>query len=401
MDELHSIVEYDHMKRKRSVGSKINRQKTPDYLLAGLVLGLTLFGVLMVYNTSVIVAHEEFGDKFWFLKNQGLWAIVGITGGYIVSNIDYHYWKRWARIFYYISIILLVLVILPGFSSEVYGAKSRLSFPLGLPFLEHLSIQPSELAKFTTVLYLAYYFSENIQQKTKAKTEQKLLQTVVPFLSIIGLVIGLIMLQPDLGTALILGASSMLVYFLSGAPLVDILVVTAIGSVGALGFAFSSSYRRDRILAFLNPASDTQGISYHINQILIALGSGGLLGFGLGHSRQKYQYLPEVTTDSIFAVIGEELGFIGASLVIIAFIILIWRGMDIVERCEDQFGKLLAAGILSIILIQTIVNLTSMVAFAPLTGVPLPFISYGGSSLTMLLVGIGILLNISKEVPRA
>ncbi len=368
----------------------------PDYVLGLLVLGLTLFGVLMVYNTGVVVAHEEFGDKFWFLKNQSLWALIGISGGYVVSNIHYSRWKSWAKPLYLISVALLILVLIPGLSPEIYGARRRLSFPVGLPFLGHLSVQPSEMAKFTVVLYLASWLPTLIPQGKGKGTKPPVLKAIMPFLGTLGLILGLIMLQPDLGTSLIIGGSAMMVYFLSGVPLTGVLMVALLGVIGAAGFAFSSEYRRNRIFTFLNPAEDTLSLSYHINQIFIALGSGGLLGVGLGHSRQKYQYLPEVTTDSIFAVIGEELGFLGASLVIVAFVVIIWRGFEIIKGCEDPFGRLLATGIVSIISVQAFLNLMSMVSLIPLTGVPLPFISYGGSSLTMLLIEVGILLNISK-----
>lgn len=376
-------------------------KNTPDYIIAGLVLALTLFGVLMVYNTSIIVAHEEFGDKFWFLKNQGLWAIIGITGGYIASNINYTYWKRWAKPIYYLSVILLVLVLIPGLSPSVYGARSRLSFPLGLPLLSHLSIQPSEIAKFAVVLYLAYWLGEKIVvSKGKRVASVPLLSTVGPFMTILGIVIGLIMLEPDLGTSLIVAGSALMVYFLSGVSLLDVGVVAGLSILAATGLAFSTEYRRARIFAFLDSSQGSDTISYHINQILIAFGSGGLFGFGLGHSRQKYQYLPEVTTDSIFAIIGEELGFVGAVLVIVAFVIIIERGFRVVANCDDPFGKLLAGGIVSIIAVQVFVNLMSMVALTPLTGVPLPFISYGGSSMTMILIEVGILLNISKHTTQ-
>lgn len=377
--------------------------KIPDYVLALIVLGLTLFGVLMVYNTSVILAHEQFGDKFWFLKNQGIWAFLGIAGGYVVSNIDYHRWQKWARPLYLITLVLLVLVLIPGFSQEVYGARSRISFPTGLPVLSHLNIQPSEAAKFALVLYLATWLSDAAPKNTKSKARTakqvtlKPLSTVGPFLTMVGLVIGLVMLQPDLGTSIIIAGGAMLIYFVAGVPILDLIIVCLIMIGGALGFTFSSDYRKARILTFLNPQEGGADISYHINQIMIALGSGGLFGLGLGHSRQKFQYLPEATTDSIFAVIGEELGFVGAMLILAAFVVIIWRGFEIVEQCDDRFGKLLAAGIIAIISVQAFLNLTGMVAITPLTGVPLPFISYGGSSLTMMLVSFGVLLNISKQ----
>lgn len=385
------------------VKKKSNLVKIPDYVLALIVLGLTLFGVLMVYNTSVILAHEQFGDRFWFLKNQGIWAFLGIAGGYVVSNIDYHVWMKLARPGYFVTIVLLVLVLIPGFSQEVYGARSRISFPTGLPVLSHIHVQPSEAAKFTLVLYLATWLSSTssggLKNKARAtkQTALKTFSTVGPFLTIVGLVLGLVMLQPDLGTSIIIAGGALLVYFVAGVPLLDLILVCLIMVGGAVGLTFSSEYRKARIMTFLNPQEGVSGASYHINQIMIALGSGGLFGLGLGHSRQKFQYLPEATTDSIFAIIGEELGFIGAMLILAAFLIIIWRGFEIVEHCEDRFGKLLAAGIIAIISIQAFLNLTGMVALTPLTGVPLPFISYGGSSLTMMLVSFGVLLNISKQ----
>lgn len=356
----------------------------PDYPLGVLVLILSLFGLIMIYDVSVVLAFEEFGDKFWFLKNQAVWLMIGIGGGYLVSQINYHVWKRLAFPLLVATLVLLVLVLIPQLSTEVYGARTRLAFPTGIPLLSHLNIQPSELAKLSLVVYLAALFSER---------EKYLLQ----FLAIMGVVEGLVMLQPDLGNALLIAASSMLVYFASGAGILEVASIAAIGILVAIGLAFSSDYRRNRLLAFLDPNSDPQGITYQINQILIALGSGGLLGLGLGHSRQKFQYLPEVTTDSIFAIIGEELGLIGALVVLGALMLVVWRGIKIWKEANDDFGKMLAAGITGIIGFQVLVNLGGMTGLLPLTGVPLPFISYGGSSLTITLVSVGILLNVSRE----
>ena len=204
-------------------------------------------------------------------------------------------------------------------------------------------------------------------------------------------------LEPDLGTAVVIISTGFLVYFFSGAPL---LVITAVGITGLLtgsALTLSSAYRRARLLTFFNPTADPLGSSYHIRQILIAIGSGGLLGLGLGQSRQKYAYLPEATTDSIFAIIGEEIGFIGAVLIIGLFLLIIYRGFTIARSAPDRFSQLLAGGIISSLALQTCINLASIVALVPLTGVPLPFISYGGSSLITHLAGIGILLNISRS----
>lgn len=378
--------------RSKKLRKRVNASP-PDYVFAAAILLLTLFGVLMVYNTGVVVAHEDFGDKYWFLKNQGMWAFLGITVGTVLSQIDYHVWQKYARPIFWVTIVLLVLVLVPGFSADVYGARRRITLELGLPLLTRISIQPSELAKFSLVLYLATWLSETVDPQGKLEK----LSTIKPFLTVLGIVVGLVMLEPDLGTSIIISGSALMVYFLSGVPLIDVVVVALLLVGGAAGFAFSSPYRRERIAAFLNPTGDNADVSYHINQILIALGSGGLLGLGLGQSRQKFQYIPEVTTDSIFAVIGEEMGFLGAFLILGMFLFVVWRGFLIVERCTDRFGKLLASGIISIIALQTFLNLTSVVGLTPLTGLPLPFISYGGSSLTVMLASVGVLVNISKD----
>ncbi len=205
------------------------------------------------------------------------------------------------------------------------------------------------------------------------------------------------MLEPDLGTAVVLAVTSFLIFFVSGPPVWSIFLVCLLGLASGTGLIFTSEYRRQRLLTFLNPSQDPLGTSYHIRQILIALGSGGIFGVGLGQSRQKYEFLPEVTTDSIFAVIAEEVGFIWAKILILIFLLLIWRGISIAKKAPDEFGRLLALGIISWVGFQTLVNLGSMVALIPLTGVPLPFISYGGSSMVLILTAMGILVNISRQ----
>ena len=337
----------------------------------------------MVYDTSVVIAIEQLGDRYWFLKNQALWAVFGIAGGYIASNINYHFWKKIAFPLLVTTLLLLVVVLIPSVSSEVYGAKTRLSFPTGIPVLGNINLQPSELAKLSLILYFAALFDE---KKKK----------IVPFLAVLALTLGLIMLEPDLGNALLVAAAAMMVYFASGVGLIEFGTVIIPGVLGAAALALSSPYRRNRLFSFLDPSQDPKGISYQINQILIALGSGGIWGLGLGNSRQKYQYLPEVTTDSIFAIIGEELGFIGVLLILLLLFFVILRGLRVWEKAKDNFGRMLAAGITGMIGFQAVVNLGGMAGLIPLTGVPLPFISYGGSSLTITLVSVGILLNISK-----
>lgn len=356
-----------------------------DYLLAIAVLVLTMFGVLMVYNTSVIVAFEQIGDKYWFLKHQTIWVFVGVIGGYIISQANYQWLRKYSVVFIIVSIILLMLVFVPFLSSEVYGARQRIVIP-GIPFLNYLTIQPSEIVKLTGVIYFASIFS-NIKDKLPH----------MHYFLVLLLIVVLVAIEPDLGNAVLILGSGIMVYFAAGVNLLTLSLVLLTSGVAALIFALSSEYRRQRILTFLNPLSQTESVSYHIQQIFIALGSGGLFGLGLGNSRQKYQYIPEVMTDSIFAIIGEELGLLGAVVIIGILLFIIWRGFQIALHCRDEFGKLLAIGITANIGLQTIVNLGGMVGLMPLTGVPLPFISYGGSSLTILLFSVGILINISRS----
>lgn len=366
----------------------------PDYILAFLVLGLTIFGVVMVYDASVVLAHEQFGDKLFFFKNQILWALFGFGLGFIVSKIDYHFWRKLAFPALILSIICLVLVLIPGVATRIYGAKRWLATPaaISIPVVGRLSFQPSELSKISLILYLSLWL------ESKSKSKSKRVSTLIPFLLLLGVICGLVMLEPDLGTAIVLAGSAFLIYFLSGAGIFEVGSLILILATGSLAFALFSPYRRARLLSFANPVSDKLGISYHINQVLIALGSGGVFGLGLGYSRQKYQYLPEVTTDSIFAIIGEELGFFGTSLVVLLLFLIIWRGLKIAEGAPDKFGHLLAGGLTGVLAIQSIVNLGAQTALLPLTGITLPFISYGGSSLTIMLAAVGILLNISKQV---
>lgn len=359
----------------RKVILKVTPSK-PDWLLLGLVLGLTVFGVIMVGNASVVEAYRDFGDKLYYLRLQVQWAIFGFLALIIASFFNYRRFKILATPLMIFTLLSLVAVLIPGVGTQALGARRWLG-------VGNFSFQPAELVKLAFVLYLAALLSSK--------------PSFLPFLGILGILGGLVILEPDLGTAVIIVATGMIVYFASGAPLLLIGGLGIFGIFGALGLIFFSSYRKERLLTFLNPSRDPLGASYHIRQILIALGSGGIFGLGLGQSRQKHAYLPAAATDSIFAVVAEELGFIGASLLILAFLLLIWRGIKIAQNAPDKFGQLLAIGITTWIGLQALINLSAMVALVPLTGVPLPFISYGGSSLVLVLTGIGVLLNISKQ----
>lgn len=346
-----------------------------DFLLFQLVILISLFGILMVFEASSINALQYFGDKYYYVRQQFIWLIVGFIFLCIFSKINYRIFQKFAPLFFIVNTGLLLMVLIPGIGTKIMGARRWLN-------LGFIGIQPAELAKLTQTIFLASIFSKKPR--------------FLPFILIVGILVALIMLEPDLGTAVILTVSGFFIYFVSGASISSLLGFVFAGISGGLLLILGSPYRRDRLLTFLNSESDPLGASYHIRQILLALGSGGLFGVGIGASKQKYAYLPEATTDSIFAVIAEELGFLGSIVIIGILLLIIIRGFKIAQNAPDKFGQLLAVGIVSWIGVQAVVNLAAMVALVPLTGVPLPFISYGGSSLVINLIGIGILLNISK-----
>lgn len=362
-------------KLRGKISLRLSPQKA-DWFLIILVFGLTIFGLLMVADASVVEAYRDFGDKLYYFKLQLQWAGIGLLGFVFASFFNYRRLRPLAVPLLIIALISLGLVLVPGLGTKVLGAKRWLE-------IGAFRFQPAELAKLAFVLYLAAFMSEK--------------KSLWPFLVLLTILIGLIIFEPDLGTAVIIAATGLVVYFASGAPIIWLSGLVLVGFLAGLGLIFLSPYRKERILTFFNPTRDPLGASYHIRQILLALGSGGLLGLGLGQSRQKYEYLPAAATDSIFAIIAEELGFVGALAVIIIFLLLIWRGFRIAKGAPDKFGALLATGIISWIGFQILINLSAIVALVPLTGVPLPFISYGGSSLVLIMTASGILVNISKQ----
>ncbi len=353
----------------------IAQKRSLDKKLLGVVIGLTLFGVLMVYNASVAEAARDFQDKFYYLKYQALWALIGLSLMLVASLINYKFLEKISFLIFFVNLLLLIIVLFPGIATEIKGAKRWLN--LGI-----FSIQPSELIKLTFVIYLASWL----------KQKRSLWQLAI----LIFFVLFLIILEPDLGTAVAVTSTAFLTYFASGASIANLLPISFLGVISGLLVILGSEYRRKRLLTFFDASIDPLGTSYHVRQILIALGSGGLFGLGLGQSRQKYAYLPEASTDSIFAIIAEEIGFVGSMALILALFYVVYRGLKIAKSAPDIFGKILASGISIWIGVQTIINLSAMVALVPLTGLPLPFISYGGSSLIVVLLGMGILLNISK-----
>ncbi len=348
-----------------------------DFLLIFLVFILSIFGLIMVYDASVVEADQNFGDPYYYLKFQSLYFVIGWIGLLITGNLDYHYYKKVITPVFIANIILLILILIPGLGLAIKGARRWLD-------LGPVTFQPSETFKTVLMIYLAVWLEKK--------------RGLIQFFALIGSILCLIVLEPDLGTAIVLIGATFLVYFISGAKVTKFIFSGLACLLGGLLLIFTSEYRKQRLLTFFNSEADPLGSSYHIQQILFALGSGGLSGLGIGQSMQKYRFLPEATSDSIFAIVGEEIGFIGACFLIIIFLLVIWKGFTIAKRAPDNFGKLLAAGITSWIGLQIFINLASMVTLTPLTGIPLPFLSYGGTSLVVALVSIGILLNISKQM---
>ncbi len=355
--------------------------KKYDKTLLLSVIILSLFGLLMIYSASSVWATYKFNDPYKYLKSQGIFLLLGYFLIYILSNIPYQIYKKYSNRILIICIVLLILVLIPGIGTIRNGSRSWFGIgPLG--------IQPSEAAKLGLIIFSAKYLSNNKIKDIKT--------SVLPLLFIIIVVFGLIMLQPDLGTGVIIVMSIVALLFISGVNMNFFIKIGILGLIGIVVLVIIAPYRMARITSFLNPWSDPLGSGFQIIQSLYAIGPGGLLGMGLGNSIQKHFYLPEPQTDFIFSIISEELGFAGVLIVTILFIVIIYRGIKIALKCEDNFGKYLSFGITFSIAFQTILNLMVVVGLIPVTGVTLPFLSYGGSSLLISMSAIGILLNISK-----
>lgn len=361
--------------------------KKIDVVLLFTIIGMTIFGLLMIYNASSVIAFRDFqGDKYHYIKDQLLWATLGMGAMTFFTLFSYKNLYTLSLPLLFVTMGLLIAVFIPGLGAgSILGAHRWIN--LGVT-----TLQPAELVKLFLAIYLAAWFSHKEKGRLPA------------FLLLIGFIIFLVMMQPDLGTATIILFEALVLYFLSGGEVIYFLICAPVVAIGGFILVKLEPYRAARLTTFLNmqkalevgaQASDA-GL-WHIRQILIALGSGGIFGVGLGNSLQKYAYLPENVTDSIFPIIAEELGFVGSLVLIILCMVIIWRGFLIASRTKDEFGKLLASGIISFLGIQMVINLGAMTALFPLTGVPLPFISYGGSALVVDMASVGILLNISRH----
>ncbi|WP_156290553.1 stage V sporulation protein E [Oceanobacillus salinisoli] len=351
-------------------------------MLLWIIIVLLIVGVVMVYSSSYVWSEYKFGDRFFYLKRQLLFAGVGVIAMFFFMFIPYNTWKKYAKVILIVCFSLLILVLIPGIGLVRGGAQSWIG-------VGAFSIQPSEFMKLGLIIFLANLLAVGQKYITSFR------QGFLPCLLLVFTAFGLIMLQPDLGTGMVLVLTCMIMIFAAGARLSHFFGLAALGVLGLVGLIASAPYRINRITAFLNPWEDPLGDGFQIIQSLYAIGPGGLMGLGLGNSLQKYFYLPEPQNDFIFAIIGEELGFIGGTFVIVLFLLLLWRGIKVSLEAPDLFGRLLALGIVSMLAVQAMINISVVIGLIPVTGITLPFLSYGGSSLTLTLCSVGILLNIS------
>ncbi|NIM46774.1 MAG: putative lipid II flippase FtsW [Candidatus Aenigmarchaeota archaeon] len=359
------------------------RAHRPDYLLALSVLTLCLIGIVMISSASVVASYADYGNNTYYLYHQLSSLVLGIILWVIAYKINYNFWRKAAPFLLFLNFLLLVAVFIPGIGHGSGGAQRWIK-------IANFTFQPTEAIKLTLILYLAAWLEK------KGKEVKNFLYGTFPFLIMIGFIAFLIMLQPDLSTMTIIVITAAIMFFVAGASLWHLTWLGGVGIFVIWALIKTAPYRMARFTIFLDPGTDPRGTGYQINQALLAIGSGGLWGLGFGRSRQKYNFLPGASTDSIFAITAEELGLIRVGAIILIFVFLAYRGFKIAKEAPCTFSRLISIGIISWLIFQTFFNLASMLSLVPLTGVPLPFLSYGGSSLVVSLIGVGIIMNISK-----
>ncbi len=372
--------------RKRAKDSGI-RRKEPDYILFFTILTLVAIGIMMVFSASMVKSVKGYGHPFFYLMMQLLWASMGFAAMFFLMNFDCWRYRHWIPIMHGLAILALVLVLIPGIGQMRHDARRWLGYGLA-------TVQPAELAKFTTILFLSHSLAG------KRGEIQKLIKGLGPYLALLGLTVLLVLKEPDLGTAVAIAGAAVVVIYIAGAKMWHLTLLGVLSAPLLYWAVFAEEYRRKRLLAFLDPWADPEGAGWHIIQALYALGTGGLFGTGIGFSRQKWSYLPEPHTDFIFAVLGEEMGFFGAFLVIALFFVFAWRGFRTAMAAPDRYSCFLAAGLTALVMLQAVVNIGVVSGSLPITGIPLPFISYGGSSLLTTLMACGVILNVSRYANR-
>lgn len=354
-----------------------------DYIFLFTVMALSALGAIMVFSASPTMALK-LGDSYYYLKKHILYLLFGFSAMYLGARLDLKALKKWSGLLLGFSVLLLLLVFIPGVGQRISGASRWINLLI-------ISFQPSELIKFTMVVFLARMLAASGQRI------KEFFLGLMPPLLLLGGVCALIIAQPDLGTAIAIAATSFIMIFVAGAELWHLGILGLAGLAGVIALSLSSPYRLRRIMAFLDPWQDPQGVGFHIVQSLLAVGSGGLFGLGLGASRQKFFYLPQQFTDFIFAILCEELGFIGGGGVIALFVLFALRGYRIAMTVPDRFDSLLVTGLVSWLVLQALINLMVVLGLLPTTGIPLPFISYGGTATIINLFSAGVILRVSAE----
>jgi cell division protein FtsW len=357
----------------------------PDKSLI-IALGIILvFGLVMLSSASSVVSYAKFGNSYNYFLHQLLAVAISLVLMFAVSKIDYHFWRKYAGAFLIASVVLLVLVFIPGIRANFGTSRSWIN-------VFGQSFQPSELVKITFLIYLATWL------EAKKGQLSSFMEGTFPFIVTLGVIAGLMLLQPDLGSLLIIASSAIVVFFVGGGKFKHIMIAGLLAVlVLFLVMSLKSSYQSDRFKCYQNPSYDTQDECYQINQSLIAIGSGGWFGRGLGQSRQKFMYLPEVWGDSIFPIIAEEIGFVFGTALLLLLLFLFYRIIYVAKTAPDSYGTSLAVGVVAWLAIQSFLNIGGQLNLIPMTGVPLPFISAGGSSAISSLIALGIIINISKQ----
>ena len=380
--------------KRRAPARKPQMKPSTWYLLVGLIGVLVVIGLVMVLSASSVQSEREFGSTWSYFLRQSIWTAIGLVALTIVSRIDYRRWRPLIPLLLFLSIGLLFVVLVPGFGTRVNGARSWLVFG-------PIRLQPAELVKLALLLFCADLLAK------RAAILDDAMMTLGPIVIVVGITAFLMMLQPDLGSTMVMGAIVVSVLFVGGIPLARLVGLVSAGTAASVALALSEPYRRDRLLAFLHPSKDPTNTGYQINQSLMGVATGKLFGVGLGESRAKWGFLPNAHTDFIFAIIAEELGLVGALLVIGLFLAFAVVGTRAALQAPDRFGTLVAAGITAWILAQAFVNIGGVVGILPITGLTLPFVSFGGTSMVVTMAACGLLLNIAangrsrQRAPRA
>jgi len=366
------------------MNKKIKLRRPYDPTIPIVALALSVFGLVMILSSSQIQAVQDYGNSYHFFIRQLLWWLGGVIAFFYFLKLPLESLYENRLNFLFASLILLVLVFVPILGPEIAGVHRWIS-------LGFLQFQPAEIVKLLLIIYLAGWFA------AKGELIEHPVKGTLPFLAVLALVTGLIVIEPDMGTAFVIILSAMVMFFVANANIWQYAALVVLGAIAVILLIYAAPYRAARLTGFLDRENQQQESGYHVNQALIAIGSGGLWGVGFGQGTSKYAYLPESHTDSIFAVIGEELGFVRGSLVVLAYFYLLWRGFVIARYSNSRFVQLLVVGLTTTIVSQAVINISGMLGLIPLTGVPLPLVSYGGSSLVVTMAMLGLLTNASRE----